>query len=51
MAEHADGGFLLYLLDMAILEANRRTRSLAENRASVGSNSWRAATVSCGTTR
>jgi hypothetical protein len=34
-AEHADDvGCLLYLLDMAILEANRRARSLAENRAS-----------------
>jgi len=33
MAEHADDGFLLYLLDMAILEANRRARSIAENRA------------------
>ena len=29
MAEHADdNNFLLYLLDMAILEANRRARSL-----------------------
>ena len=34
MAEHADDGFLLYLLDMAILEANRRARSIAENHAS-----------------
>jgi hypothetical protein len=34
MAEHTDDGFLLYLLDMAILEANRRARSFAENRAS-----------------
>jgi hypothetical protein len=33
MAEHADDGFLLYLLDMAILEANRRARSIAESRA------------------
>ena len=34
-AKHADdNGYLLYLLDMAILEANRRARSLAENRAS-----------------
>ena len=32
MAEHADDGFLLYLLDMAILEANRRARSLGESR-------------------
>ena len=28
MAEQADDGFLLYLLDMAILEANRRARWL-----------------------
>jgi hypothetical protein len=34
MAEHADDGFLLYLLDMAILEASRRARSIAENPAS-----------------
>ena len=34
MAEHAGDGFLLYLLDMAILEANRRARSIAKNRAS-----------------
>ena len=34
MAEHAGHGFLLYLIDMAILEANGRARSLAENRAS-----------------
>jgi hypothetical protein len=34
MAEHAGDAFLLYALDMAILEANRRARSLAENRAS-----------------
>ena len=34
MAERADDGFLLYLLDMAILQANCRARSLAENRAS-----------------
>ena len=32
MAEHADDGFLLYLLDMAILEANRRSRSRSEGR-------------------
>ena len=31
MAEHADDAFLLYLLDMAILEANRRARSMTEN--------------------
>lgn len=31
MAEHADDGFLLYLLDMAILEANRRARSKGES--------------------
>ncbi|HKN27793.1 MAG TPA: hypothetical protein VJY34_07865 [Roseiarcus sp.] len=36
MAEHADDGFLLYLLDMAILEANRRARALGENRAGEG---------------
>jgi hypothetical protein len=30
MAEHAGDGFLLYLLDMAILEANRRSRVRAE---------------------
>ena len=30
MAEHANDGFLLYLLDMAILEANRRARSRGE---------------------
>jgi hypothetical protein len=30
MAEHADDGFLLYLLDMAILEANSRARSKGE---------------------
>ncbi len=34
MAEDADNGYLLYLLDMAILQANRRAHSLAENRAS-----------------
>jgi len=32
MAEHADDGFLLYLLDMAILEANRRARDKGESR-------------------
>jgi hypothetical protein len=32
MAEHADDGFLLYLLDMAILEANSRARSKGEGR-------------------
>jgi hypothetical protein len=26
MAEHADDGFLLYLLDMALLEVNHRVR-------------------------
>jgi hypothetical protein len=31
MAEHADDGFLLYLLDMAILEANSRARSKGED--------------------
>ncbi len=31
MAEQVDDRFLLYLLDMAILEANRRARSLAES--------------------
>ena len=41
MAEHADEGFLLYLLDMAILEANRRARSIAENRAGAGEESRR----------
>jgi hypothetical protein len=30
MAEQTDDRFLLYLLDMAILEANRRARSTAE---------------------
>ncbi len=30
MAEHANDGFLLYLLDMAILEANRRARAKGE---------------------
>jgi hypothetical protein len=30
MAEQTDDRFLLYLLDMAILEANRRARSIAE---------------------
>lgn len=30
MAEHTNDGFLLYLLDMAILEANRRSRSRSE---------------------
>ncbi len=33
MAEHADDGFLLYLIDMAILEANRRARSAVDNHA------------------
>ena len=36
MAEHAEDGFLLYLLDMAILEANRRSRSMGESRSSAG---------------
>lgn len=27
MAEHADDGFLLYLIDMAILEVKRKARS------------------------
>jgi hypothetical protein len=31
MAEHAEDGFLLYLLDMAILQANRRSRSLRDS--------------------
>jgi len=40
MANHADDdGYLLYLLDMAILQANRRARSLAENRASAADES------------
>jgi len=40
MANHADDdGYLLYLLDMAILQANRRGRSLAENRASAADES------------
>lgn len=30
MAEQTDDRFLLYLIDMAILEANRRARSIAE---------------------
>lgn len=30
MAEHTNDTFLLYLLDMAILEANRRSRSRGE---------------------
>jgi hypothetical protein len=30
MAEQTDDRFLLYLLDMAILEANRRARGIAE---------------------
>ncbi len=30
MAEQTNDRFLLYLLDMAILEANRRARSIAE---------------------
>ena len=37
MAEHADDDFLLYLLDMAILEANRRARSIAGSPASAES--------------
>lgn len=37
MAEHANDDFLLYLLDMAILEANRRARSIAGSRASAES--------------
>jgi hypothetical protein len=41
MAEHADDGFLLYLLDMAILEANRRARSFAENRANAADEARR----------
>jgi hypothetical protein len=41
MAEHADDGFLLYLLDMAILEANQRARSFAENRASAADEARR----------
>ena len=32
MAEYSDDGFLLYLLDMAILEANRKARSGGEKR-------------------
>ena len=36
MAEHADDGFLLYLIDMAILEANRRCRSMGESRGGAG---------------
>ncbi len=36
MAEHADDGFLLYLLDMAILEANRRFRSMGESLGNAG---------------
>jgi hypothetical protein len=36
MAEHADDGFLLYLIDMAILEANRRSRSIGESRDGAG---------------
>ncbi|HZZ59675.1 MAG TPA: hypothetical protein VFE63_00680 [Roseiarcus sp.] len=35
MAEQTDDRFLLYLLDMAILEANRRARSIAEGRRNV----------------
>ena len=31
MAEQTDDRFLLYLLDMAILEANRRARSIPES--------------------
>ena len=27
MAEHADDGFLLYLIDMAIIEANAKARA------------------------
>ncbi len=27
MAEHADDGFLLYLIDIAIIEANAKARS------------------------
>ncbi len=27
MAEHADNGFLLYLIDIAIIEANAKARS------------------------
>lgn len=34
MAEQTDDRFLLYLLDMAILEANRRARSIAEGHGS-----------------
>ncbi len=34
MAEHAEDSFLLYLLDMAILQANRRSRSLRESQVS-----------------
>lgn len=37
MAEHADDDFLLYLLDMAILEANRRARSIDGSGASAES--------------
>ena len=47
-AEHADdNGYLLYLLDMAILEANRRARSLAENRRGpiLEERQWRVATT------
>ncbi len=32
MAEHADDAFLLYLIDMAILEANRQSRLSGESR-------------------
>jgi hypothetical protein len=35
MAEQTDDRFLLYLLDMAILEANRRARSIAEGHGDV----------------
>lgn len=41
MAEHADDGFLLYLLDMAILEANRRARFIAENGSGTGAKARR----------
>jgi hypothetical protein len=38
MAEQTSDRFLLYLLDMAILEANRRARSIAEGHDGDGEN-------------
>jgi hypothetical protein len=38
MAEQTNDRFLLYLLDMAILEANRRARSIAEGHAEADEN-------------